>query len=200
MLSAERGQECNKNATESRPLHNKPFLEWVERDNTQTENQWLLLSILLTSRQDQSAYATPWASDNTKSATPFWAGRVSLALRLLSDPRRGTPLQQERFQQAFVTSPGTLLAQQPRVLLPMTASPPQGASSVSAPLRSSPLLTLVLAEHHGGVWITNLSQLLITVNELGRKEVATNLFAERSTLFMVRDSSQGSDWQYNSRI
>lgn len=88
----------------------------------------------------------------TKQNTPplFWAGRVSLALRLLGDPRRGTPLKQDWFQQAFVTSPGTLSAQQPLRLLQMTASDLQRASSVSPPWPPAPLLALVLAKQHGG--------------------------------------------------
>lgn len=97
-----------------------------------------------------SVLRLPHEQPVTNRATPFWAGRVSVALRLLSDPRRGTPLQQERFQQAFVTSPGTLSAQQPWLLLQMTGTETQRASSVSAPLRSTLLFALILARHHGG--------------------------------------------------
>lgn len=117
---------------------------------------------------------------------PFWEGRVSLALGLLSDPHRGTPLQQERAQQTLVTSPGTLLAQQPR--LQMTLSDPQRASRLSPTA-----LAFASPAHIGfgwasqGMWITDLSQLLITINELGRKELATNLCWSQH---LARDQTQ----------
>lgn len=129
---------------------------------------------------------------------PFRAGRVSLALRLLSDPRRWTPLKQEWLQQPFVTSPGILLAQQTWLLLQMTVSDPQRASSVSPPCRLTPLLTLVLATPHGGCespTCRNCWSQLMNWEEKNLQQIS----AERSTLFVTRASSEGSDWQYDYR-
>lgn len=148
-----------------------------------------------------AVFRLPHEHPVTKQNTPppSWVGKVSGTTAAQWPAQRNTPKAREIPAGSCHKPRHPLGAAAPTTAANDRIWSTEGIKRILALAFSSPART-GFGWASRGVWITHLSQLLITVNELRRKELATNLFAERSTLFRIRDSFEGRDWQYNYRI